>query len=108
MLSCFVKNFEDKTNIVYWLAYEAMASLCENEHQNILDYLIANKRYNAVAHIVQRFPAEKRYVQLMVTMLKMGATGTCDVAAGALAKLELCNFGGATVTEIIKNIATSG
>ncbi|MDK7092135.1 hypothetical protein, partial [Bifidobacterium breve] len=53
-----VKNFEDKTNIVYWLAYEAMASLCENEHQNILDYLIANKRYNAVAHIVQRFPAE--------------------------------------------------
>ncbi len=58
MLSCFVKNFEDKTNIVYWLAYEAMASLCENEHQNILDYLIANKRYNAVAHIVQRFPAE--------------------------------------------------
>lgn len=44
----------------------------------------------------------------MVTMLKMGATGTCDVAAGALAKLELCNFGGVTVTEIIKNIATSG
>lgn len=44
----------------------------------------------------------------MVTMLKMGATGTCDVAASALAKLELCNFGGATVTEIIKNIATSG
>lgn len=44
----------------------------------------------------------------MVTMLKMGATGTCDVAAGALAKHELCNFGGATVTEIIKNIATSG
>lgn len=58
MLSCFVKNFEDRTSIVYWLAYEAMASLCENEHQNILDYLIANKRYNAVAHIVQRFPAE--------------------------------------------------
>lgn len=105
MLSCFVKNFEDRTSIVYWLAYEAMASLCENEHQNILDYLMANKRYNAVAHIVQRFPAE-RYVQLMVTMLKMGPAGMCDTAAGALAKLELCNFGGATVTEIIKNIAT--
>ncbi len=58
MLSCFVNNFEDRTSIVYWLAYEAMASLCENEHQNILDYLIVNKRYNAVAHIVQRFPAE--------------------------------------------------
>ena len=74
MLSCFAKNFEDRTSIVYWLAYEAMASLCENEHQNILDYLMANKRYNAVAHIVQRFPAE-RYVQLMVTMLKMGPAG---------------------------------
>ena len=32
--------------------------VAENEHQNILNYLIANKRYNAVAHIVQRFPAE--------------------------------------------------
>lgn len=58
MLSCFVKNFEDRTSIVYWLAYEAMASLCENERQNIIDYLISNKRYNAVARIVQRFPAE--------------------------------------------------
>ena len=60
MLSCFVKSFEGKTNIVYWLAYEAMASLCEDERQSIIDYLISNKRYNAVARIVQRFPAESR------------------------------------------------
>ena len=36
MLSCFVKSFEDKANIVYWLAYEAMASLCEDERQILL------------------------------------------------------------------------
>lgn len=107
MLSRFVKSFEDKSNIVYWLAYEAMTSLCEDERQSILDYLLANKRYNAVACIVQRFPAE-RYAQLMVAMLKMGAAGTCDAVAGALAKLELCNFGGATVVEIVDDIMVSG
>lgn len=107
MLSCFVKSFEDKANIVYWLAYEAMASLCEDERQNIIDYLISNKRYNAVARIVQRFPAE-RYVQLMVTMLKMGPAGMCDTAAGALTKLELCNFGGVIVTETVEDIMANG
>lgn len=107
MLSCFVKSFEDKANIVYWLAYEAMASLCEDERQNIIDYLISNKRYNAVARIVQRFPAE-RYVQLMVTMLKIGFAGTCDAVAGALAKLELCNLGGMTVAKIVDDIMING
>ena len=75
MLSCFVKNFEDKTNIVYWLAYEAMASLCENEHKN---------------------------------MLKMGPAGMCDTAAGALTKLELCNFGGVIVTETVEDVMANG
>lgn len=107
MLSCFVKSFENKANIVYWLAYEAMASLCEDERQSIIDYLISNKRYNAVARIVQRFPAE-RYVQLMVTMLKMGPAGMCDTAAGALTKLELCNFGGVIVTETVEDIMANG
>lgn len=107
MLSCFVKSFEDKANIVYWLAYEAMASLSEDERQSIIDYLISNKRYNAVARIVQRFPAE-RYVQLMVTMLKMGPAGMCDTAAGALTKLELCNFGGVIVTETVEDIMANG
>lgn len=107
MLSCFVKSSEDKADIVYWLAYEAMASLCEDERQNIIDYLISNKRYNAVARIVQRFPAE-RYVQLMVTMLKMGPAGMCDTAAGALTKLELCNFGGVIVTETVEDVMANG
>lgn len=107
MLSRFVKSFEDKANIVYWLAYEAMASLCEDERQNIIDYLISNKRYNAVARIVQRFPAE-RYVRLMVAMLKMGPAGMCDTVAGALAKLELCNFGGSLVTETVEDIMANG
>lgn len=107
MLSSFVKKFQDKANIVYWLAHEAMASLREDERQNILDYLLANKRYNAVACIVQRFPDE-RYAQLMIAMLKMGAAGTCDIAACALAKLELCNFGGATVVEIVDDIMMNG
>lgn len=107
MLSRFVKSSEDKADIVYWLAYEAMASLCEDERQNIIDYLISNKRYNAVARIVQRFPAE-RYVQLMVTMLKMGPAGMCDTAAGALTKLELCNFGGVIVTETVEDIMANG
>lgn len=107
MLSCFVKSSEDKADIVYWLAYEAMASLCEDERQNIIDYLISNKRYNAVARIVQRFPAE-RYVQLMVTMLKIGFAGTCDAVAGALAKLELCNLGGMTVAKIVDDIMING
>lgn len=44
----------------------------------------------------------------MVTMLKMGATGTCDVAAGALTKLELCNFGGVIVTETVEDIMANG
>lgn len=107
MLSRFVKSSEDKADIVYWLAYEAMASLCEDERQNIIDYLISNKRYNAVARIVQRFPAE-RYVQLMVTMLKMGPAGMCETAAGALTKLELCNFGGVIVTETVEDIMANG
>ena len=107
MLSRFVKSSEDKADIVYWLAYEAMASLCEDERQNIIDYLISNKRYNAVARIVQRFPAE-RYVQLMVTMLKIGFAGTCDAVAGALAKLELCNLGGTTVSKIVDDIMKNG
>lgn len=107
MLSRFVKSSEDKADIVYWLAYEAMASLCEDERQNIIDYLISNKRYNAVARIVQRFPAE-RYVQLMVTMLKIGFAGTCDAVAGALAKLELCNLGGTTVAKIVDDIMING
>ena len=102
-----VKSCEDKANIVYWLAYEAMALLCEDERQNIIDYLISNKRYKAVARIVQRFPAE-RYVQLMVTMLKMGPAGMCDTAAGALTKLELCNFGGVIVTETVEDIMANG
>ena len=107
MLSRFVKSSEDKADIVYWLAYEAMASLCEDERQNIIDYLISNKRYNAVARIVQRFPAE-RYVQLMVTMLKIGFAGTCDAVAGALAKLDLCNLGGTTVSKIVDDIMKNG
>lgn len=107
MLSRFVKSSEDKADIVYWLAYEAMASLCEDERQNIIDYLMSNKRYNAVARIVQRFPAE-RYVQLMVTMLKIGFAGTCDAVAGALAKLELCNLGGTTVSKIVDDIMKNG
>ncbi len=107
MLSRFVKSSEDKADIVYWLAYEAMASLCEDERQNIIDYLISNKRYNAVARIVQRFPAE-RYVQLMVTMLKMGSVDMCDAVAGALAKLELCNLGGTTVSKIVDDIMRNG
>lgn len=107
MLSRFVKSSEDKADIVYWLAYEAMASLCEDERQNIIDYLISNKRYNAVARIVQRFPAE-RYVQLMVTMLRIGFAGTCDAVAGALAKLELCNLGGTTVAKIVDDIMING
>lgn len=107
MLSRFVKSSEDKADIVYWLAYEAMASLCEDERQNIIDYLISNKRYNAVARIVQRFPAE-RYVQLIVTMLKIGFAGTCDAVAGALAKLELCNLGGTTVSKIVDDIMKNG
>lgn len=44
----------------------------------------------------------------MVTMLKMGATGTCDVADGALTKLELCNFGGVIVTETVEDIMANG
>lgn len=107
MLSRFVKSSEDKADIVYWLAYEAMASLCEDERQNIIDYLISNKRYNAVARIVQRLPAE-RYVQLMITMLKMGPAGMCDTAAGALTKLELCNLGGTTVSKIVDDIMKNG
>lgn len=70
-------------------------------------YLISNKRYNAVARIVQRFPAE-RYVQLMVTMLKMGPAGMCDTASGALTKLELCNFGGVIVTETVEDVMANG
>jgi len=107
MLSCFVKSFEDKANIVYWLAYEAMASLCEDERQNIIDYLMANNRFDAVARIVQRFPSEK-YVQLMVAMLKMGSVDMCDAVAGALAKLELCNLGGTTVSKIVDDIMRNG
>ena len=107
MLSCFVKSFEDKANIVYWLAYEAMASLCEDERQNIIDYLMANNRFDAVARIVQRFPSEK-YVQLMVAMLKMGSVDVCDAVAGALAKLELCNLGGTTVSKIVDDIMRNG
>lgn len=68
---------------------------------------MSNKRYNAVARIVQRFPAE-RYVQLMVTMLKIGFAGTCDAVAGALAKLELCNLGGTTVSKIVDDIMKNG
>ena len=56
---------------------------------------------------MQRFPAE-RYVQLMVTMLKMGPAGMCDTAAGALTKLELCNFGGVIVTETVEDIMANG
>lgn len=107
MLSCFVKSFEDKANIVYWLAYEAMASLCEDERQNIIDYLMANNRFDAVARIVQRFPSEK-YVQLMVAMLKVGSVDMCDAVAGALAKLELCNLGGTTVSKIVDDIMRNG
>lgn len=107
MLSCFVKSFENKANIVYWLAYEAMASLCEDERQSIIDYLMANNRFDAVARIVQRFPSEK-YVQLMVAMLKMGSVDMCDAVAGALAKLELCNLGGTTVSKIVDDIMRNG
>lgn len=107
MLSRFVKSSEDKADIVYWLAYEAMASLCEDERQNIIDYLMANNRFDAVARIVQRFPSEK-YVQLMVAMLKMGSVDMCDAVAGALAKLELCNLGGTTVSKIVDDIMRNG
>lgn len=107
MLSCFVRIPENRAGTAYWLAYEAMASLCEEERQSILDYLISNNRYNAVARIVQRFPSEE-YIQLMITMLKMGSAGSCDAVAGALAKLELCNLGGAIVTEIVEDIMANG
>ena len=107
MLSCFVMDPRNKDNIACWLAYEAMASTNESERQNIIDYLMANNRYDAVARIVQRFPSEK-YVQLMIAMLKMESVGMCDAEAGALAKLELCNLGGTTVSKIVDDIMKNG
>ena len=68
---------------------------------------MANNRFDAVARIVQRFPSEK-YVQLMVAMLKMGSVDVCDAVAGALAKLELCNLGGTTVSKIVDDIMRNG
>lgn len=107
MLLCFVMDPRNKDNIACWLAYEAMASTNESERQNIIDYLMANNRFDAVARIVQRFPSEK-YVQLMVAMLKMGSVDMCDAVAGALAKLELCNLGGTTVSKIVDDIMRNG
>lgn len=107
MLLCFVMDPRNKDNIACWLAYEAMASMNESERQNIIDYLMANNRFDAVARIVQRFPSEK-YVQLMVTMLKMGSVDMRDAVAGALAKLELCNLGGTTVSKIVDDIMRNG
>lgn len=107
MLLCFVMDPRNKNNIACWLAYEAMASTNESERQNIIDYLMANNRFDAVARIVQRFPSEK-YVQLMVAMLKMGSVDMCDAVAGALAKLELCNLGGTTVSKIVDDIMRNG